>query len=152
MVLLSYLMVQPINESMELAGSLRTVLIRLARELRREIHSLGVTSGQVSVLVAIGQTPGITASTLADREHISAAAMSGQLKQLETAGLITGERATDRRRVGLTITRDGTRVLRSVRKQRTAWLTQRLDGLTPGEREAVERAIEPLEKLLRGVE
>ena len=145
-------MVLPINESMELAGSLRTVLIRLARELRREIHSLGVTSGQVSVLVAIDQTPGITASTLADREHISAAAMSGQLKQLESAGLITRERATDRRRVGVTITRDGTRVLRSVRQKRTAWLTQRLAGLTPVEREAIERAIEPLEKLLRGVE
>jgi DNA-binding MarR family transcriptional regulator len=137
---------------MELAGSLRTVLIRLARELRREIHSLGVTSGQVSVLVAIDQTPGITASTLADREHISAAAMSGQLKQLESAGLITRERATDRRRVGVTITRDGTRVLRSVRQKRTAWLTQRLAGLRPTEREAIERAIEPLEKLLRGVE
>jgi DNA-binding MarR family transcriptional regulator len=144
-------MVQPINDQMELAGSLRTILIRLARELRREIHSLGVTSGQVSVLVAIDQAPGITASTLADRERISAAAMSGQLKHLETAGLITRERAADRRRVGVTITRDGARVLRSVRKKRTAWLTQRLAGLTPVEREAIERAIEPLEKLLRGV-
>jgi DNA-binding MarR family transcriptional regulator len=145
-------MVLPINESMELAGSLRTVLLRLARELRRESHSLGVTSGQVSVLVAIEQAPGITASTLADRERISAAAMSGQLKQLENAGLIARERATDRRRVGVTITRDGTRVLRSVRQKRTAWLTQRLAGLTPAERDAIERAIEPLEKLLRGVE
>jgi DNA-binding MarR family transcriptional regulator len=145
-------MVLPINESVELAGSLRTVLIRLARELRREIHSLGVTSGQVSLLVAIDQTPGITASMLADRERISAAAMSGQLKQLEGAGLITRERATDRRRVGVTITRGGISVLRSVRKKRTAWLTQRLAGLTPAEREAIERAIEPLEKLLGGVE
>src|ERR1700689_1614192 len=138
----------PINDPIDIAPSPRAVLIRLARELRREIHSLGVTNSQVSLLVAIDQTPGITASTLAERERISAAAMSGQLKHLEAAGLITRERATDRRRVGLTITRVGTGVLRSVRQKRTAWLTQRLAGLTPGEREAIERAIEPLEKLL----
>ena len=138
----------PINDSMNLAPNLRAVLIRLARELRREIHSLGVTNSQVSLLVMIDQTPGITASALAERERISAAAMSGQLKHLEAAGLIMRERAADRRRVGLTITRAGTGVLRSVRQKRTAWLTQRLAGLTANEREAIERAIEPLEKLL----
>jgi DNA-binding MarR family transcriptional regulator len=148
MILLSYLTVMPINDSMDIAPSLRAVLIRLARELRREIHSLGVTNGQVSLLVAIDQTPGITATMLAEHERISAAAMSGQLKHLEVAGLIKRERAVDRRRVGVTITRDGTRVLRSVRQKRTAWLTQRLAGLSASEREAIERAIEPLEKLL----
>jgi DNA-binding MarR family transcriptional regulator len=138
----------PNSDLMDIAPSLRAVLIRLARELRREIHSLGVTNSQVSLLVAIDQAPGITASVLAERERISAAAMSGQLKHLEATGLISRERATDRRRVGLTITRDGTRVLRSVRQKRTAWLSQRLAGLTAAEREAIERAIEPLEKLL----
>jgi DNA-binding MarR family transcriptional regulator len=78
--------------------------------------------------------------------------MSGHLKRLDAAGLIARTREADRRRVGLTITRDGTRVLRSVRQRRTAWLTRRLAGLTPGEREAIERAIEPLEKLLGGAE
>src|SRR5579872_4185473 len=109
-------MVQPINDSMEVAGRLRTVLLRLARELRREIHSLGVTGGQVSLLVAIEKAPGITASALAELERVSAAAMSGHLKRLEAAGLIARTREDDRRRVRLTLTRDGTRVLRSVRQ------------------------------------
>ena len=74
--------------------------------------------------------------------------MSGHLKRLEAAGLIERTRGTDRRRVGLTITRDGTKVLRSVRQKRTAWLTRRLAMLTPTDREAVERALVPLEKLL----
>lgn len=137
---------------MELAGSLRTVLLRLARELRREIHSLGVTGGQVSLLVAIERSPGITASELAELERVSAPAMSGHLKRLEASGLIARTRGADRRRVGLTITRDGTKVLRSVRQKRTAWLTQRLAELTAIEREAIEQAIEPLAKLLGGVE
>lgn len=135
-----------------MAGSLRTILLRLARELRREIHSLGVTGGQVSLLAAIEKSPGITASALADMERVSAAAMSGHLKRLETAGLIAREREADRRRVGLTVTPDGAGVLRSVRQKRTAWLTQRLAGLTKSEREAIEHAIEPLAKLLEGAE
>jgi DNA-binding MarR family transcriptional regulator len=145
-------MVRNLNDSRELAGSLRTILLRLARELRREIHSLGVTGGQVSLLAAIEKRPGITASALADLERVSAAAMSGHLKRLETAGLIARERETDRRRVGLTVTHDGAGVLRSVRQKRTAWLTQRLAGLTKSEREAIEHAIEPLAKLLEGAE
>jgi DNA-binding MarR family transcriptional regulator len=74
--------------------------------------------------------------------------MSGQLTRLERAGLIARDRDTDRRRYGLTVTPAGAKVLRSVRQRRTAWLTQRLAGLSPSEREAIERAIGPLEKLL----
>ena len=50
-----------------------------ARELRREVHSLGVTGGQVSLLAQIAANPLITASELAKRERISAPGMSGHL-------------------------------------------------------------------------
>ena len=55
-------MIRVVNDPMTIAGRLRPVLLRLARELRREIHSLGVTGGQVSLLSAIQHNPGITAS------------------------------------------------------------------------------------------
>jgi len=55
----------------------------------------------------------------------------------------------DRRRVGLTLTDEGQRVLRRVRSRRTAWLATRLRVLSPDELEAVEAAIEPLSQLLR---
>ena len=55
------------TESATLANRLRPVLLRVARELRREIHSLGVTGGQVSLLIQIKKNPGITASALAER-------------------------------------------------------------------------------------
>ena len=124
------------------------MLLRLVRHLRREIHSLGVTGGQVSLLVAIKSNPGITARELADRERISAPGMSGHLVRLEAAELIRRERASDRRRIGLYLTEEGDRVLRSVKKKRTAWLASRLDRLAPAEREAVARALPALEKLL----
>ncbi len=131
-----------------LANRLRPVLLRLARELRREIHSLGVTSGQVTLLVQIKKDPGITASELAERERISAPGMSGHIARLETAQLIERTRAADRRRIGLTLTPAGEQVLADVRKRRTAWLSEHLKRLSPDERESIEAALPALEKLL----
>ena len=141
-------MIRVVNDPMTIAGRLRPVLLRLARELRREIHSLGVTGGQVSLLAAIGHNPGITASELAERERVSAPGMSGQLVRLEAAKLIERNRASDRRRIGLSLTPEGHKVLKSVRKKRTAWLVERLERLKPDERESIEGSIDALEKLL----
>ena len=133
---------------MTLANRLRPVILRLGRELRREIHSLGVTGGQVSLLISIKHQPGITAAELAERERVSAPGMSGQLVRLEAAGLIERVRAVDRRRIGLFLTDEGEKVLRSVRKRRTAWLVARLERLEPEERERVDAAMDALERLL----
>jgi DNA-binding MarR family transcriptional regulator len=141
-------MVQEANDTVALANRLRPALLRLVRELRREVHSLGVTGGQVSLLAQIAASPDITASELAERERISAPGMSGHLGRLEAANLIERARATDRRRIGLRITDEGERVLRSVRKRRTAWLVEHLNGLTDDELDRIEAAIEPLERLL----
>jgi DNA-binding MarR family transcriptional regulator len=130
------------------ANRLRPALLRLNRELRREIHSLGVTGGQVSLLASIKHNPGITASELAERERVSAPGMSGHLVRLETAKLIERHRADDRRRIGLFLTAEGEKVLKSVRKKRTAWLAARLERLEPAERERIEAAIDSLEKLI----
>jgi DNA-binding MarR family transcriptional regulator len=141
-------MVRVVNDPMILANRLRPVVLRLGRELRREIHSLGVTGGQVSLLISIKHQPGITAAELAERERVSAPGMSGQLVRLEASGLIERVRAADRRRIGLFLTDEGEKVLRSVRKRRTAWLVNRLERLEPEERERVEAAMDALERLL----
>jgi DNA-binding MarR family transcriptional regulator len=143
-------MVRVLNDPVATANRLRPVLLRLARELRREIHSLGVTGGQVSLLAAIKHNPGITASELAERERVSAPGMSGHLVRLEAANLIERTRAQDRRRIGLFLTAEGEKVLKSVRKKRTAWLAGRLERLEPDERERIEGSIDALEKLLDG--
>ena len=141
-------MVRVVNDPITIANRLRPVLLRLARELRREIHSLGVTGGQVSLLSQIKHNPGITASELADRERVSAPGMSGHLVRLEAASLIERKRASDRRRIGLYLTSEGAKVLRSVRSKRTAWLSARLERLEPAERERIEDALDGLEKLM----
>src|SRR5882724_13128132 len=132
-----------------LANRLRPVLLQLNRQLRREIHSLGVTGGQVSLLVQIKYRPGIGIRELAALERISVPGMSKFISRLEEAGLV--QRAPvegDQRRVGLTLTPAGQKVLRSVKSKRTAWLTARLRGLDSDELEAIDAAIEPLTRLL----
>ncbi len=131
------------------ANRLRPVLFKLNRALRRELHSLGVTGGQVSLLVQISKQHGIGVRELATREGMSAPGMSKYVGRLEREGLV--ERATvggDRRRVGLSVTDAGERVLRSVRSRRTAWLAARLRELEPAEIDAIDTAIEPLTRLL----
>jgi len=141
-------MVRVVNDPITIANRLRPILLRLARELRREIHSLGVTGGQVSLLSQVKHDPGITASELAERERVSAPGMSGHLVRLEAANLIERKRASDRRRIGLYLTSEGAKVLRSVRSRRTAWLSARLERLEPAERERIEDALDALEKLM----
>jgi DNA-binding MarR family transcriptional regulator len=132
------------------ANRLRPVLLQLARQLRREVHPLGVTGGQVALLVSIKQAPGIGVRELAVQEGISPAGMSGHVDRLERARLVARQPdAGDRRRVGLHVTPEGLRVLRLVRSRRTAWLAERLKGLTPAELAAIDAAIEPLAALLR---
>jgi DNA-binding MarR family transcriptional regulator len=132
-----------------LANRLRPVLLHLNRQLRREIHSLGVTGGQVSLLIQIKYHPGIGIRELAALERISVPGMSKFISRLEEAGLV--QRAPverDQRRVGLTLTPAGQKVLRSVKSKRTAWLSARLRDLDPDELDAIDAAIEPLTHLL----
>jgi len=132
-----------------LANRLRPVLVQLNRQLRREIHSLGVTGGQVSLLVQIKYHPGIGIRELAALERMSVPGMSKFVSRLEEAGLV--QRAPvegDHRRVGLTLTTAGHKVLRSVKSKRTAWLSARLRDLNPEELEVIDAAIEPLAHLL----
>ena len=131
------------------ANRLRPVLFKLNRALRRELHSLGVTGGQVSLLVQISKQRGIGVRELATREGMSAPGMSKYVSRLERDGLVKrGPIGGDRRRIGLSLTDAGDRVLRSVRSRRTAWLAARLRELDPAEIDAIDAAIEPLQSLL----
>ena len=137
-------------DPLTVANRLRPVLLQLARELRREVHPLGVTGGQVSILVAIRRAPGIGVRGLAAREGVSPAAMSRHVSRLVKAGLVRRLEGTggDRRRVGIELTDEAVRVLRLVRSRRTAWLAARLESLDERELDSIDEAIEPLHALL----
>ena len=138
-----------IADPLAVANELRPVLLRLARELRKETEQLGVTSRQVTLLWLIRGHAGLSLRELAAEEGISAPALSGHVDRLEKAKLIDRVRDEgDRRRVGLRLTAEGERLLKRVRARRTTWLADRLRGLEGEEIAAIEAAIEPLGRLL----
>jgi DNA-binding MarR family transcriptional regulator len=137
-------------DAVEVADALRPVLLRVGRELRREAREEGISPEQVSLLVAVKYSPGIGIRDLAAHERISAPALTKHADRLERDGLVTRTPDPhDGRRIGLTLTDEGHRVLRRVRSRRTAWLATRLRGLDAAELAAVEAAVEPLSRLLK---
>jgi DNA-binding MarR family transcriptional regulator len=137
------------TDPVTVANRLRPVLLKLNRHLRREIHSLGVTGGQASLLFTIQRQPGIGVRELAALERMSAPGMSKYVGRLEAEGLIVREPSDeDRRRIGLRVSPEGERVLRSVKSRRTAWLAARLRELSEAELETVDAAIESLQELI----
>jgi DNA-binding MarR family transcriptional regulator len=136
-------------DPLAVANQLRPVLLRLARELRKETEDLGITSRQATLLWQIRSRPGLSLRELAAEERISAPALSGHVDRLVKAGLVERLRdGGDRRRVGLELTGEGARLLKRVRARRTSWLADRLRGLEPAEVDAIDAALEPLGRLL----
>jgi DNA-binding MarR family transcriptional regulator len=146
-------MIREVTLSPELvADDLRPVLLRLARELRKETEQLGVTARQATLLWLVKRSPGLSLAELAAEEGISPPALSGHVDRLEKAGLLERVRSTeDRRRVGLRLTDDGVKLMRRIRARRTTWLAERLRELEPEELERVEAAIPALQRLLGDV-
>jgi DNA-binding MarR family transcriptional regulator len=132
-----------------LADALRPTLLQVGRGLRREARQVGISPEQVSILVTVKYVPGLGIRELAAREGVTPPCMTQHIDRLERDGLVARTpSADDRRRVGITVTEEGRRVLRRVRTRRTAWLAQRLETLEPEELAALEAAAEALARLV----
>jgi len=140
------------ESAITVANRLRPVLLRLARELRKEARAFGITGGQAGLLAVVERHGRIGLGRLASEEGVSPPAMSKHVDRLEDAGLVRrlAGAGGDRRRVEIELTTEGKRLLRRVRSQRTAWLAERLEHLDPRALAAVDRAIEPLAEVLAG--
>ncbi|MGA8361133.1 MAG: MarR family transcriptional regulator [Candidatus Dormiibacterota bacterium] len=137
----------------DIANQLRPVLLHLNRHLRREVHTSGVSPGQLSLLGLIEGNRGIGVAELAAREGTSMPSVCSHIDRLEASGLVTRRQAErDRRRVDLEVTPEGLRVLKAIRSKRTAWLSARLSRLADSDLAAVSAAIAPLEALLEQAE
>ena len=136
-----------------LATAMRISISRLARRLRVERLGLGGTETalsdiQLAALAALERHESMTPGELADHEKVQPPSMTRVIAVLEERGLVRREpHATDRRQVILTVTSEGRDVVQRVRRRREAWLAQRLQELTPDERQILLAAAPILEKI-----
>ena len=136
-----------------LATAMRISISRLARRLRVERLGLGGTETvlsdiQLAALAALARHDSMTPGELAEHEKVQPPSMTRVIAVLEERGLVRREpHATDRRQVVLTVTDEGRDVVQRVRRRREAWLAQRLQELTPDERQILRAAAPILEKI-----
>jgi DNA-binding MarR family transcriptional regulator len=136
------------NPDAELAARLRVVVGRLQRQVRR--RAVGdLTLSQVSALVSLEQHGSLRAGDLAARESVSAPTMTRILAVLEERGLVAREvDPADRRASSVHLTDAGADMLATLRRERTAFLADRLARLDDEGRRRLTDAVEVLEELV----
>jgi DNA-binding MarR family transcriptional regulator len=136
-------------EVREQAIALRRGALRLARRLRRERGTAGLSNAKLSVLAALHRSGELTAREIAEVERLQPQSLTRTLQALEGAGLVRRRPdPDDRRRARLAITAKGTDALALEMADRDAWLAAALaEHATPAERGVLALAAELMERL-----
>lgn len=122
-----------------LAGELRLACMRISRRVRFE-STHEVPPHQFSVLVRLEDAPR-TPGELAEIERVSAPSMTRTVNALVERGLVARTAdPSDRRQVILSLTDEGRRVLKEIRRRRDQWMTVRVRSLSPEEQDVLRRA------------
>jgi DNA-binding MarR family transcriptional regulator len=117
----------------------------LHRVSKRMIGRLGLTAPQRLAVRFIGREPGLTPGRLAELLHLDPGTVTGIVKRLETAGLVTRVRSGgDTRRMHLSLTSKGRTLNRRRKGTVEAAVRRMIDGMPPGDLEAASRVLQRL--------
>ena len=132
----------------ELASRLRLAVTRLSRRLRTQLPG-EVSPSQLATLSSVERLGPITLGELSGVERVKPPTMTKIVACLEDQGLVSRTvDQSDRRVARVELTADGRRFLEHSRRRKDAYLAQRLRGLDPADRAALERAAQVLERFL----
>lgn len=139
------------SQETHLATALRTVTARLVKKLRKE----SVTGQQLSLterssMGLLQQYRHLLPSELASMEKITNQSMSQVLNHLSELGYISRTISdTDKRKVLISLTSSGEKMLTQMRSERDEWLSRAIkEACDPDEQEYLWRALGPLKKLV----
>jgi DNA-binding MarR family transcriptional regulator len=134
----------------ETATSLRTAISNLHKRLRKQMYteeSFSIT--ELTTLSFLFQHDTLFPSQLADLVKVKTQSMSQVLNHLEERRLISRRASKeDKRKVGISLTAAGKKVVDKTRYQRDEWLTQAIeDHLSDREKKILAEALSILHKL-----
>src|SRR5215213_1464176 len=132
----------------ELASRLRLAVTRLSRRLRTALPG-ELSPSQLATLSTVERLGPLTLGELSAAERVKPPTMTKIVSCLEEQGLVSRTvDASDRRVARVEATAAGLRFLDQSRRQKDAYLADRLRSLAPEDRDALERAAGVLERLL----
>ena len=129
-----------------MATDLRLACMRISRRVRYE-SSHDVAPHQFSVMCRLEEAPR-TPGELAEIERVAKPSMTRTVGALVDRGLVLRQDdPLDGRSVILSLSEDGRRSVKAIRRRRDAWMASRVARLTPEEQDVLARATEILAKV-----
>lgn len=139
---------RPDDTTLELAARLRTVVVPLARSLRQQLGGR-LTATQSSVLGTVLRHGPMAMSAIAATEQLSLPMVSKVVAALERERLVVKASDPNDGRVCLVgISDEGRDWVEETRRRRDQWLATRLSSIDEGERDAIGRAVDALERVM----
>ena len=139
------------NTDLQLSSELRTVVTRLIKKLRRKsITGQQLSLTERSTLSLLLQQGSLLPSELASMEKITNQSMSQILAHLLEQGFIIRTNSeTDKRKVMISLTETGEKMILQVRSERDEWLAKAMAATCDIEdQEIIKRALKPLTKIV----
>ena len=138
------------NDVLTVADQLHSAAIHLLRRVRKQDVATGEGPARLSALSVLVFGGPKTLKELAAAEQVKPPTMSRIVAGLKRSHLVTiAEDSADARRMRITATAKGTRLLQKGREMRIAYLASQLDRLTPAELSQLGGAVEILSKMLQ---
>jgi DNA-binding MarR family transcriptional regulator len=129
-------------EEADLGSQVRSAIGRLYRRFRSERPEGGLGDAALAVLTRLHKHGPQTLTELSQHDRVSPASMSQTVNRLTSAGYAVRTRDPgDRRKVIFSATAEGDELASAARAQRNAWLDQRLQALSAGDRAVIARAM-----------
>jgi DNA-binding MarR family transcriptional regulator len=130
----------------QLAAELRLSCMRISRRVRFESTNI-VAPHQFSAMCRLEDAPR-TPRELATIEGVSAPSMTRTVAGLVEGGLVSrADDPDDGRQVIVSLTPEGLRTLKEIRRRRDQWMATRISHLTAEERDILARASSILAKV-----
>jgi DNA-binding MarR family transcriptional regulator len=139
---------EPILDAAALAHELRIAVMRFSRRLRGQRVDTSVTLTHLSAMSTLRRHGAMSAGELAAHERVQPPSMTRVVGALEAMELITRTpHPTDGRQVVIELTPAAHQLLDAEAQAREAWLSGRLEQLSPQEREVLQDAATIMDKL-----